>query len=141
MGASRRARGWSSSLLYDAAAAKNSRRWSSDSGAALSQLRKQLGNGDGREGAAAIQSRLIFFSRRRRRRRVVLEGPYKMPVFPKESEFITKPTASSQSSPKVPHFLPPTPELGPAEPPVQTRPKRRPLQSQTGLDQEGLYLG
>ncbi|KAJ6456367.1 hypothetical protein C8R45DRAFT_880637 [Mycena sanguinolenta] len=52
-------------------------------------------------------------------------APYKTPVFPKESEFITKP-GSSQWSPKLPSVLPPTPDLGPAEPPVQTRPKRRP---------------
>ncbi|KAJ6594540.1 hypothetical protein B0H19DRAFT_1095921 [Mycena capillaripes] len=53
--------------------------------------------------------------------------PYTTPVFPKESEFITKPTPSAQASPKVPAVLPPTLELGKhAEPPVQTRPKRRP---------------
>ncbi|KAJ7933930.1 hypothetical protein B0H13DRAFT_1952564 [Mycena leptocephala] len=54
-------------------------------------------------------------------------APYTTPVFPKESEFITKPTASALGLPKLaPPILPPTPQLGPAEPPVQTRPKRRP---------------
>ncbi|KAF7357901.1 PlsC domain-containing protein [Mycena venus] len=55
-------------------------------------------------------------------------APYTTPVFPKESEFINKPTApSAQGSPKPPPpVVPPTPDLGPAEPPVQTRPKRRP---------------
>ncbi|KAF8127762.1 glycerol-3-phosphate-acyltransferase [Mycena galopus ATCC 62051] len=53
-------------------------------------------------------------------------APYKTPVFPKESEFISKPTGSAEGSPKIPSVLPPTPDMGPDEPPVQTRPKRRP---------------
>ncbi|KAJ7467072.1 hypothetical protein FB451DRAFT_1560983 [Mycena latifolia] len=51
-------------------------------------------------------------------------APYTTPVFPKESEFISKPASSDP--PKLPPMLPPTPELGNAEPPVQARPKRRP---------------
>ncbi|KAJ7797540.1 hypothetical protein B0H14DRAFT_3114323 [Mycena olivaceomarginata] len=62
-------------------------------------------------------------------------APYTTPVFPKESEFISKPSTKSasatstqdQDSPKPPPpVLPPTPDLGLTEPPVQTRPKRRP---------------
>ncbi|KAJ6507374.1 hypothetical protein C8R47DRAFT_1037202 [Mycena vitilis] len=55
-------------------------------------------------------------------------APYTTPVFPKESEFVAKPTASAQASPKLPPAVAPsTPELGHrAEPPVATRPKRRP---------------
>lgn len=62
-------------------------------------------------------------------------APYTTPVFPKESEFISKPSTKSasatstqdQDSPKPPPpVLPLTPDLGLAEPPVQTRPKRRP---------------
>ncbi|KAJ7502446.1 hypothetical protein B0H11DRAFT_2223360 [Mycena galericulata] len=55
-------------------------------------------------------------------------APYTTPVFPKESEFISKPTSSAPDSPKPPvvSVLPPTPELGNMEPPVQARPNRRP---------------
>ncbi|KAJ7141153.1 glycerol-3-phosphate-acyltransferase [Mycena epipterygia] len=54
-------------------------------------------------------------------------APYMTPVFPKESEFISKPTSSAPDSPKPPApVLPPAPELGNMEPPVQARPKRRP---------------
>jgi hypothetical protein len=52
-------------------------------------------------------------------------APYTTPVFPKESEFITKPSHPTDS-PKLPALVPPTPELGNAEPPVKARPKRRP---------------
>ncbi|KAJ6625367.1 glycerol-3-phosphate-acyltransferase [Mycena sp. CBHHK59/15] len=51
---------------------------------------------------------------------------YTTPVFPKESEFISKPSSTDSAKAPAP-VLPPTPELtGHAEPPVQTRPKRRP---------------
>ncbi|KAJ7094994.1 hypothetical protein C8R44DRAFT_718292 [Mycena epipterygia] len=53
-------------------------------------------------------------------------APYMMPVLPK-SEFISKPASSAPDLSKPPApVLPPTPELGNKEPPVQTRPKRRP---------------
>ncbi|KAJ7122064.1 hypothetical protein C8R43DRAFT_1149056 [Mycena crocata] len=54
-------------------------------------------------------------------------APYMTPVFPKESEFISKPASSAPESPKpLAPVLPPTPELGNTEPPVKARPKRRP---------------
>ncbi|KAK6972111.1 PlsC domain-containing protein [Favolaschia claudopus] len=53
-------------------------------------------------------------------------APYTTPVFPKESEYITKPTSSTTTPKPAPVVLPPAPDLGPSEPPVQSRPKRRP---------------
>ncbi|KAJ7646636.1 hypothetical protein FB45DRAFT_890970 [Roridomyces roridus] len=61
--------------------------------------------------------------------------PYTTPVFPKESDFISKPSSAPSSmpgTPKPPPAVLPSalvPELAPAsqeEPPVQARPKRRP---------------
>ncbi|KAJ7028561.1 hypothetical protein C8F04DRAFT_62710 [Mycena alexandri] len=51
---------------------------------------------------------------------------YTTPVFPKESEFISKPSSSAPNSPKPPAFVLPPVELGRTEPPVKTRPRRRP---------------
>ncbi|KAJ7090944.1 hypothetical protein B0H15DRAFT_930373 [Mycena belliarum] len=55
-------------------------------------------------------------------------APYTTPVFPKESEFLSKPVAPSGAPTPAP-VLPPVPELpelGMSEPPVQARPTRRP---------------
>ncbi|CAK5265816.1 unnamed protein product [Mycena citricolor] len=53
--------------------------------------------------------------------------PYMTPVFPKESDYVTKPRTPVPGSPAVtPIVLPPEPQIGnKAEPRVQTRPKRR----------------